>query len=307
MRTLWQVENNEYCKRVLRKHWPRVRRFGDVCGVDWRTVPPVDVVCGGFPCQPVSNAGKRLAQDDELWLWPEVARCLRDLGERPRWVVLENVAALASRGLGDVLRDLAALGYDAEWSCVSAARVGARHRRDRIWIVAYSNSDTRPTKRGERPHAAGEGTLRGDQRGRGAGDAPRRKEPVFGAGEDPRSAEPEIVAYSDGWRQPGEREPEHVDEPGARRDLAHRRDPRGSRRGPRIFTRRAYTRLESIRKTRGVELWGKDPATIPKSGVGRVAHGVPNRAHRLRGLGNAVVPLIPEWIGGLIAEAERNG
>jgi DNA (cytosine-5)-methyltransferase 1 len=93
------------------------------------------ILTAGFPCQPVSSAGKRLAQRDERWLWPEVARIVRGL--RPPLVLLENVPGLLARGMGDVLGDLAACGYDAEWQVLSAAAVGAPHLRRRVWILAY--------------------------------------------------------------------------------------------------------------------------------------------------------------------------
>lgn len=137
MRVRWQVEIDDYCRRVLAKHWPDVPRYGDIRALDWSTVEPVDLVAGGFPCQPVSLAGKRLAQADARWLWPEVARCVRAL--RPRFVFLENVPGLLVRGMGDVLGDLAACGYMGEWDCLPASAFGAPHRRDRVWIVAYAN------------------------------------------------------------------------------------------------------------------------------------------------------------------------
>jgi len=161
-KTVWQVENDEYATRVLERHWPGVRRWGDV-----RTFPPdtsgsrfsngvecegcqtkkrnvidsyktwhVDLICGGFPCQDISYAGKGAGLDGERsGLFYEAARIIRTLG--PRYVLLENVAALLSRGLGDVLGTLASLGYDAEWHCIPAAAVGAPHIRDRVFIVAY--------------------------------------------------------------------------------------------------------------------------------------------------------------------------
>ena len=138
MEVRWQVEIDPYCQRVLAKHWPNVTRYGDIKTIDWTEVEPIDLVCGGFPCQPVSLAGKRRAQDDPRWLWPEFARCLRVL--RPRFALLENVPGLLSAGFGDVLGDLAALGYDAEWDCIPAAAVGAPHLRYRVVVVSYTNS-----------------------------------------------------------------------------------------------------------------------------------------------------------------------
>jgi DNA (cytosine-5)-methyltransferase 1 len=141
MEVRWQVENEPYYQKVLAKHWPDVTRYGDIKEIDWSEVEPVDLVCGGFPCQPVSLAGKRLAQDDERWLWPAVDRCLRAL--RPRFALLENVPGLLSAGMSDVLGDLAACGYDAEWDCIPAAAVGAPHLRYRVLIVAYPQGDIR--------------------------------------------------------------------------------------------------------------------------------------------------------------------
>lgn len=141
MQIVAQVEIDPYCRAVLRKHWPEVPQHDDVrtC-VDWwqsRPRPPVDLVCGGFPCQPVSNAGLRLAQADDRWLWPAYANVVRLL--RPRYVLVENVPGLLSAGMGDVLGDLAGLGYDTEWDRIPAAFVGAPHIRRRIFLVAYPN------------------------------------------------------------------------------------------------------------------------------------------------------------------------
>jgi site-specific DNA-cytosine methylase len=104
-------------------------------------VPYVDVLCGGFPCQDISLAGAGAGIDEgtRSGLWYEFARLIRDI--RPRYVVVENVSALLARGLDIVLGDLAACGYDAEWDCIPASAVGAPHRRDRVWIVAYPQRD----------------------------------------------------------------------------------------------------------------------------------------------------------------------
>jgi len=138
MQVKWQVEIDKYCLKVLEKHWPHVRRYTDIKQVRWEDVEPVDLVCGGFPCQPVSVAGKRKGREDERWLWPEFVRCFGVL--RPRYVLIENVPGLLVRGFADVLRDLAACGYDAEWDCIPAAQFQAPHLRERVWILAYSAS-----------------------------------------------------------------------------------------------------------------------------------------------------------------------
>jgi len=135
----WQVEIDDYANRVLAKHWPNVRRWPDV-----RTWPQpdtewVDVICGGFPCQPVSLAGRRKGKADPRWLWPEFRRVLDRL--RPRVGVVENVPGLLTNGFTDVLCDIAALGYDAEWSVLSACAMGAPHTRERLFVVVHAEGD----------------------------------------------------------------------------------------------------------------------------------------------------------------------
>ena len=136
-RTVFQVEQDPYARAVLAKHWPHAQRFENVEKVGAHNLPACDLLCGGFPCQDISVAGKRAGINGERsGLWAEYARIIGEL--RPRFVVVENVSALLSGGMGRVLGDLAACGYDAIWDCVPAAAVGAPHRRDRLFIVAYS-------------------------------------------------------------------------------------------------------------------------------------------------------------------------
>jgi DNA (cytosine-5)-methyltransferase 1 len=155
MTVKWQVEWDDYCTRVLEKHWPDVKRYSDVHDVGAHNLEPVDLICGGFPCQPVSVAGKQKGQDDDRWLWPEFARIVREL--RPRYVLAENVPGLLIRGMGDVLGDLSALGYDAEWESIPAAAVGAPHLRYRVFILAYRNGGRCEVER-EQEHAAEQST-----------------------------------------------------------------------------------------------------------------------------------------------------
>lgn len=138
----WQVEWDPFCQRVLEHHWPGLPRYGDITTVDWSQVEPVDLIAGGFPCQPFSNAGKRLGKADDRWLWPEFARAIGAL--RPRLVLVENVPGLLAGhgGMGAVVGDLASLGYDAEWDLIPASAVGAPHLRYRVWIVAYADGSS---------------------------------------------------------------------------------------------------------------------------------------------------------------------
>lgn len=151
MRTIAFCEVNQFCQAILAKHWPGVPIFGDIRFLsgnekgrvvywggparEFRDIGPIDVICGGFPCQDISLAGEGAGIDGERsGLWREYARLVGEL--RPRYVIVENVAALLGRGIGRVLGDLASLGYDAEWHCIPASAVGLPHTRDRVWIVA---------------------------------------------------------------------------------------------------------------------------------------------------------------------------
>jgi len=140
--TVGQVEISPFCRRVLVKHWPDVPRHDDVRTAPawWASTerPPVDVVFGGFPCQPFSHAGKQLGIADERWGWPWFEAVVR--GVRPGYVVVENVAALLAdrAAFGRILGDLARLGFDASWSVLRASdTVGAPHIRPRVFLVAY--------------------------------------------------------------------------------------------------------------------------------------------------------------------------
>jgi len=142
-------EIEDFPRRVLAKHWPNVPCYRDVRELNADTLArdgiAIDAISAGFPCQDLSVAGLGQGLDGaRSGLWTEVARILGDLreaGQPARFAVLENVSALLGRGLDRVLRDLAALGYDAEWHCIPASALGFPHRRDRIWIIAYANKN----------------------------------------------------------------------------------------------------------------------------------------------------------------------
>jgi DNA (cytosine-5)-methyltransferase 1 len=146
--TVGQCEWADYPTKVLENHWPDVPRWRDVhdlTAADFtaRTgLETVDCISGGFPCQPHSVAGKRQASADERDLWPEYRRIVSEI--KPRWVVAENVPGLLSsedgRFFRNILRDFAEMGFDVGWATISAAAVGAVHRRERLAIVAHANS-----------------------------------------------------------------------------------------------------------------------------------------------------------------------
>ncbi len=242
----WQVEIDPWARAVLAKHWPHVARYDDVREVGAHNLEPVDVICGGFPCIDISDAGKQTGiNGEQSGLWHEYARIIREL--RPRYVVVENVAALLVRGFERVVGDLAACGYDAEWDCIPAAAVGAPHRRDRLWLVATRHRLRHG--RGLLLHAA--------------------------AGE---------VSDAHGWgcQEFGQSEPGRV-------EGESRRQPDGFRQ---------VRQLDDLARHEG--WWRFEPQ------VGRVADGVSRRVDRLRGLGNAIVPQIAEWIAHRITVAEQS-
>lgn len=251
MRVVWQSEIDAYCSRVLAKHWPDVPNLGDVTLIDWAEAPSVDLICGGYPCQPFSVAGRQRGEADPRHLWPHMLDAVRVL--RPRFALLENVSGHLALGFGRVLGDLAEIGYDCEWDCVPAAAVGAPHLRDRVFVVAHPQRD-------ELWHEPGR------RNGQGGPD------PAVARDDGPQGP----VADTDSERSQG-RGVSAV-EPSAVPDAGWR--------GPRIFGPAA----------RPGGQWAVEPD------VGRVAHGVPHRVDRLRGLGNAVVPQVAEHIGRLIVE-----
>jgi len=137
--TIGFCELDKKAQAVLKKHWPEVPIYDDVTKLTKDDIHgTVDVITGGFPCQDISLAGKGAGLEGaRSGLWWEYHRLIKEL--QPKWVIAENVSALRSRGLDQVLRSLAEIGYDAEWHCIPASAVGAPHRRDRVWIVAYRN------------------------------------------------------------------------------------------------------------------------------------------------------------------------
>jgi DNA (cytosine-5)-methyltransferase 1 len=172
----WQVEIDPFCRAVLARHFPEARRFPDVREIGAGVLPPVDLLCGGFPCQDLSVAGRGAGIDGaRSGLWSDFARLVREI--RPGYVLVENVPALLSgKGkrwdrapIGRVLGDLAAVWYDAEWACLSAGEFGAPQLRRRVWIVAYPprDAEVRPAApaRSERQRARAGGAEGGGRTG----------------------------------------------------------------------------------------------------------------------------------------------
>ncbi len=143
--TEWFIENEPYAQTILKKRFPNALIYGDVEKVNFEEVPRVDILTGGFPCQDISCAGKRVGiEGSRSSLWKYYAKAIGIL--RPRFAFIENVSELTIRGLNVVLADLAKIGYDAEWYNLSASSVGAFHQRERIFIIAYPHLNRKPNE-----------------------------------------------------------------------------------------------------------------------------------------------------------------
>jgi DNA (cytosine-5)-methyltransferase 1 len=298
-------EIEPFPRSVLKKHWPNVPVYEDVKKLSSEQLKTdgitVDVICGGFPCQDISFAGKGAGLDGERsGLWFEFHRLIEEIC--PQYAIIENVSALRSRGLDAVLRSLAEIGYDAEWHCIPASAVGAKHTRDRIWIIAYPGKQRCNQWSSDRE----ERHVLHYQFGNAEKNKPKWQGRECGVGEISSTDSARFLAHPNGqWQL----QPQRVkqDQRGrfgdGGKDVAHPTSLGLS--GPRLHGRPFYSEEDKNRETNWIidssqgtsGIWDIEP------NVGRVANGVPNRAHRLRALGNAVVPQIPEIIGRAILNA----
>jgi DNA (cytosine-5)-methyltransferase 1 len=316
-KTVAFCEIEPYPRKVLAKHWPEVHCYHDVreLTADRLTADgiAVDVICGGFPCQDISVAGNGAGLAGERsGLWSEFARLIGEL--RPRYAIVENVSALLGRGLADVLGDLAALGYDAEWHCIPASAVGAPHRRDRIWIIAYANrsewrEDLAPCRSVQRENGLPQG-----QEGSGGFSSNSQ---VVADTNDQRQLQSQGRERSE-WRWIGDGSEKVADANSERLQRRLFRQKPSFEASQSVAGRSkalAYAEGEGLDEQEPT--WDSRPDGLPSEyvgdaiaswwlvepDVGRVANGIPSRVDRLKGLGNAVVPQIPELIGRAILAA----
>jgi DNA (cytosine-5)-methyltransferase 1 len=291
----WQIEIDDYARQVLAKHWPDVPRYSDITEVDGRVLEPVDLIAAGFPCQDISYAGRGAGLDGERsGLFWETVRMVQQC--QPRYVLLENVAALLTRGLDRVLGTLAEIGYDAEWHCIPAASVGAPHIRDRVFVFAY-------TQHG--------GIC---ERSRAEGGEQQRQSPIISRsgcnGGDGNVADARLELWYEGRDSQERTETERCEQAGNTQrygeDVADTdgTGPQG-RDGEELPERAGQCVIGSSDSLTGF----REQCTqwLIEPDVGRVAHGVPKRVDRLRGLGNAVVPQVAEWIGKQILQHDEGG
>ena len=317
-KTICFVEIDDYCQKVLNKHWPDVPVIGDIRDVtketianssgnngernspevqgeeqtgmgcdtyrsrDYRTIPPVTLITGGFPCQPVSQAGKRKGKDDDRWLWPEMLRVISEI--RPAWVVAENVAGLLNMGFNDCVSDLESQGYETQSFLIPACAVNAPHRRDRIFIVAHAK------RSGQQ---AGESRSIQGISGRGKNDSGQTTESSNVADTETRTIWTGLCENGQ-TRKRGRRLGN-----GGGSDASH-----SEGQGLEGSDTERDSRTEGRSSEYGQGGWNPDWwATEPQ--LGRVAYGIPHRVDRLRCLGNAVVPQQIYPILKAIADIER--
>ena len=284
-------EIEPFPRRVLAKHWPEVPCFDDVRKLTGADIGPVDVICGGYPCQPFSSAGKRQGAADDRHLWPEFMRLVAEL--RPAWVIGENVAGHISMGLDDVLADLEAEGYARRTFVIPACAVGASHRRDRVWTVAHAESeqDRRRQQRGFQPDAFAESynvadasnvQRNGCEHHARAGE---RQIPELGAGGGAQHVADTIGDHAQGQQS---RSIDAQERAGPQQRQAAPRSDGGRGRG-------TESRMGGVAD--GFSCWLHEPEE-------RVKAGIKDRVPRLKALGNAVHPDIPMMIGRAILEAE---
>src|SRR3990167_2600980 len=316
LETVGFCEIDKFCQKVLRKHWPDVPIYDDIRQLfvanaesnqsNWERsggLSPksaqrseeqkIDIITGGYPCQPFSVAGKRRGHEDERHLWPEMFRVIQTV--RPRWVIAENVAGHIQLGLDTVLSQMEDEGYTCWPFVIPACAVGAPHRRDRVWVVANAKSTEQQLARNTRTGRRGftnssknvADTTSTRQQGQG--------KPIQRSGEtqdeEGQADNVESMCVGSQWAtEPGV---------GVCFDGVSARLDGGRLNGQ---TRNTSSTEELL------ELWERvSPQAIQRAedGAARIAMKVPNRIHRLRVLGNSIVPQIAELIGLAIMEHER--
>lgn len=280
-RTVWFVENDLFCQSVIRKRFIEAKIYGDIKEVDFRTVQKVDIITGGFPCQDISIAGKRIGiEGNRSSLWKNMVEAIRIL--RPKYCIIENVPEIVNRGLNVVLADLAKIRYDAEWYNLSASSVGAFHKRERIFIIAY-NSEFRCLDR-EFQESGMEWSEQAQSEA---------------------SSGSKALSYCEGIRLEGCRS--------TRKSLSAEDEQEGKA----LCSSTELCDSSEFRPDQRWELEGRKADDLEEAGdidrgfwsvepiLGRVANGIPCRMDRIKSLGNAVVPPVAEVIAKAIKEYEE--
>jgi DNA (cytosine-5)-methyltransferase 1 len=325
-------EYDKHAQKVLRKHWSDTEIIDDVrelANDADRFRGLVDIVVGGYPCQPFSLAGVRRGDKDDRHLWPEMLRIIQAV--RPTWVCGENVAGHISMGLDTVLSDLQSAGYQARCFVLPAVAADARHRRDRCWIIAYADREGEPVgavdeqrlERAVMGYAKHDGSSAAKVRGKPQEDG-RRPPEGQGVAEQPagtgrprdgqevaRGARAETVGNAEDIRRDirqdtkreGSKDQQDKSQSGVRgKSVGSDKDvPDASGEGLQGDVGQGQARAQGQSEGYFTQCrWWE-----PEPGVGRVANGVSGRVHRLRQLGNSIVPQVAARILWAIKEAHN--
>lgn len=294
METIAFCEIEDFPRKVLNKHWPEIPIASDVKKLNYKDGVlyddtreiyrgAVELICGGYPCQPFSTAGQRRGEEDDRHLWPEMHRLIKSI--KPRWVIAENVAGHISMGLDEVLSDLEAENYTVWTFVIPACALDGYHRRDRLWIVANANN-ARDTAQGFR---ANENRQTQKQNGR-------------------EFSQPESCGHCELLADTKSRE-RCGNEINRRHGCAETQRIFRNRDGLHRECSRGQVEPKLGRAFDGFSSWldGFEYIGNPDdSGEPRVTNECLDRAKRLKGLGNAVVPQIPEIIGRAILQADND-
>ena len=297
-RTIWQCEQDSYCRSILAKHWPGIKIYENITKMDTAEVQRPDILCGGFPCQDISTAGKGEGiHGKKSGLWWHMHALISRI--RPDIIVLENVPAISFRGGREVLGSLAQVGYDAEWTTISARQFGAPHLRRRWFCVAYSSS----FRRMEHKRLKKEIQQSREQR------VQREKSSQPSMPESAHSSSP-YAAHSHSNRplQTREQRTSETDREGAKIQQrrpqestnAHSPSGKGAGKSRRVSKKNKESYLPFYIRGGERNYWQKGETPSPLCSMD---DGIPHRLARLKALGNAIVPQCSEYIGHCIVQS----
>ncbi len=289
---------DKYCQQILKKNFPDVHIYGDVKELNYDKlktdgIDTIDIITGGYPCQPFSVAGSQKGEQDPRHVWPEMFRLIQEL--RPTWVIGENVGGHIKLGLDTVLENLESEGYSARTFSISASSVGANHKRERVWVVANSR------------RSSGREQSSGDKESFGlwSFETPERSTNTSQTTGSSERAETMANTESQGGREPG-----HVDKEKRNKQSSAAQSQSCSSDVADTNCKRGCLRKTGCKNAKDVGQSSRGEETLGwwdvEPDVGRVAHGVPQRVDRLKCLGNSVVPQIPFLIGLAIKETIEN-
>ena len=283
IKTVAFCEIDKYCTKVLNKNWPEVPVYNDIKELTHDKlkadgIDNIDIITGGYPCQPFSVAGNKKGVEDPRHLWPEYFRLIKEC--RPTWVIGENVAGHIKLGLDAVQEDLESEGYSLRTFSISASSIGANHQRERVWIIA--NSERNGLLATEKRESIEE-TIRQQPQGE------NNTFNIEGTGSIPVSTSDVEDTRRRSWREQFTRNKESVG-----RGTSEKTE-RSTNSNTTTGSSEGTTTMANGNKNKN-NWWHTEP------NVGRVADGVSNRTHRLKSLGNAVVPQIPYYIAKSILE-----